>query len=271
MIRLFATDLDGTILTSDHVFQSQDLETLHRLRKAGVVCVVATGRSLNSARQVLDDDFPIDYLVFSSGAGVYDWRGQKLLRSLHLSANQTHKISTVLKAESRSYTLHRPIPDNHCFYYHQGEPGHADFERFVTYHQDYAQPLNGGNVGTEFTQILTFVDHPDEYQALKEQVQGVKMVRATSPMDHTTIWMEFFHKGVSKAEGIRFVCEREGIENDRVAVIGNDYNDLDMLRAFQSRAFVVNNAPTDLKAEFEVVASVTSGGMSEAVLRTVHF
>jgi hypothetical protein len=61
------TDLDGTLLNGDGSLSSVNQQALHHLADQGVLRVAATGRSLYSARKVLDPAFPIDVLIFSSG------------------------------------------------------------------------------------------------------------------------------------------------------------------------------------------------------------
>jgi hydroxymethylpyrimidine pyrophosphatase-like HAD family hydrolase len=67
---LFVTDLDGTLLRSDRTFAPSDVAALRRLGERGVVRVLATGRSLYSFAKVGAAAAPIDYLVFSTGAGM---------------------------------------------------------------------------------------------------------------------------------------------------------------------------------------------------------
>ena len=57
------TDLDGTLLNSNQRLSDINRQTLISLGKAGICRIVATGRSLYSAQRVLDDAFPIDYLL----------------------------------------------------------------------------------------------------------------------------------------------------------------------------------------------------------------
>ena len=71
-IKIVFTDLDGTLLNSDQHPGRRDLEMLHRLGEQGIVRVIVTGRNLFSLSKVLGDDFPVDYVIFSTGAGILD-------------------------------------------------------------------------------------------------------------------------------------------------------------------------------------------------------
>lgn len=266
MKRLFATDLDGTILPHEGSFHKKDLHALQQMGEQGIVRVVATGRSLYYAFQALDADFPIDYLVFSSGAGVFDWRKKKILRTLHLNRSQVSGVQSFLHQKGLGYTLHRYIPDNHCFWYKEGNMVHPDLNRFVRNRIDFATPIERlGDTEDAFCQMLTILDEPREASQFFDQLHGVKVIRATSPIDGKSIWMEIFHQQASKANGIQMVCNLEQVNQEGVWVLGNDYNDLDMLHHFHPRSYVVANAPDQLKQKFQVVPSVNEAGMSNLV------
>ncbi|WP_430813355.1 HAD hydrolase family protein [Carboxylicivirga sp. RSCT41] len=255
MKQLVASDLDGTILARDHDFNAKDLSVFKMLGENGVVRVVATGRTLQSAFRVLPDDFPIDYLVFSSGAGIYCWKTKKLLKTCHLGYKKTKDVVEVFKQFHVEYTLHHPIPENHLFFHPEGNDPHPDFERYLEFNHPHAEVINGSVPELDYTQTLAFIPDIDTYKAIEKQLSGVKVVRATSPIDGVSIWMECFNTEVSKANGILEVCRLEGVDAINVSAIGNDYNDLDMLTTFK-RTFVVGNAPDDLKRRFTILKDV---------------
>jgi len=93
---------------------------------------------------------------------------------------------------------------------------------------------------------------------------GVKVIRATSPMDHESIWMEIYHSDVSKGNAVEFLCHRHHINKDRVMGIGNDYNDTDML-GFVGQPFVVANAPEELKELYRHSLSNNESGFTAAL------
>ena len=78
-MKAIITDLDGTILPQGENISTSTLHTLEQLGAEGIIRIIATGRTLFAARKFLPDNFPIDYLVFSSGAGIMRWRDKKSL------------------------------------------------------------------------------------------------------------------------------------------------------------------------------------------------
>ncbi len=262
MTHLFATDLDGTILASNHLFNPKDVEVLELLGQQNVVRVVATGRSLNSVLNVMPLDFPIDYLVFSSGAGIYCWNKKQLLASTHLGFELTQRVTSVLNQQGIEYTVHASIPNNHLFHFSKPERLHPDFLRYLKLHHAHAKPLGAELAVHNYTQTMAFVDDLHVFTQISKMLPEVKVVRATSPLDGQSIWMECFHPSVSKAQGILWVAELTNVDVDNVVVLGNDYNDLDMLNCFK-QSFVVANAPEELTASYQVVADVYSAPLCD--------
>jgi hydroxymethylpyrimidine pyrophosphatase-like HAD family hydrolase len=77
--------------------------------------------------------------------------------------------------------------------------------------------------------------------------------------------MEVFPNDVSKAYGISWLCSNVvNCDISDVISIGNDFNDLDMLE-LTPNAYVVSNAPNELKQRFKVVLSNEESGFSSAV------
>jgi len=88
---IFVSDLDGTLLRGDRISEG-DLKAFRGLSEQGIMRVIATGRSLYSAKFCLADDFPADYLILSTGNQIVNWPTQKILRSAFLSGQEVRDI-----------------------------------------------------------------------------------------------------------------------------------------------------------------------------------
>ncbi len=121
------SDLDGTLLQPDGSFRVADLAAMELLAAGKIPRVIATGRSLFSARRVLEDTFPIDFLVFSAGAGVLDWAGGELIRRRTIPARLVERAVALLQELRLDFMVHAPIPDNHRFHWVAAGGGKPDF------------------------------------------------------------------------------------------------------------------------------------------------
>lgn len=267
-IRMVVTDLDGTLLNTDHQISETNEQTLHRLGEKKITRVAATGRTLFSSKKVLSDDAPIDYLIFSCGAGILNWKTKELLHSISLSADDVSIITHFLYDNQIDFQILDPAPDSHHFVYYQGNNHNPDFNRRIAHYQEYARSI--AFPPEEFhdaCEILAIVSgEVSIYEMIKNKLAQYKVIRATSPLDGKTLWVEIFQHQVSKGNAAAWLCSKIGCHSDAVLGIGNDYNDIDLLQ-WSGRSIVVANAPEELKNQFEVTDSNINNGVSKAILK----
>ena len=74
MIKAIIIDLDGTTLPRNgHQISEENRVALEGAGQQGVIRILATGRSVFSLINTLPEGLPVDYMVFSSGAGIMHW------------------------------------------------------------------------------------------------------------------------------------------------------------------------------------------------------
>jgi len=329
--KMFVTDLDGTLFTDEKRIHEKDLAALESLAGAGVTRVFATGRSLYSFQKAIQamgfsstcNDMPVDYVIFSTGAGIMECTHGAIIKKESLCAKEVLAISGYFDSMGLDYMIHRPVPDTRYFIYKKGgvskeaggrgaarsnkssgsdkvrvanhlrmdghattrpsspvgvcfDPSHGkegenpDFDARIALYQEFCRPMIKGEVGDfgESTEILAIV--PACYgHELSRQVQqkfkSFSVIKATSPLDGKSIWIEVFPPQVSKSQSVAWLSRQLGVPQKHVFSVGNDYNDLDLLE-WSGRGFVVNNAPEEVKREFETVASNNQCGVAEAIL-----
>ena len=265
---IVVTDLDGTLLQTQKKVSDTDLTTLEMLKTRKIKRVIATGRSLFSAREVLHEDFPIDYLVFSSGAGVIEWPTKRLLNKHALDRREVKTTVDALMDLRMDFMIHRPIPVNHHFVYYSTGMQNPDFFRRCEIYRDFAVMEDFSEYRfSEASQVLAvapFEKGCRDFAHLKNTLQDLTVIRTTSPIDGRSIWIEVFPKEVSKASAAEWIGAREGVNPEKVLAVGNDYNDLDLL-SWAHSGFLVENAPDELKKQYETVSSNNHNGFTEAV------
>lgn len=271
---LFISDLDGTLLRSDASFAQADIDALESLGRHGIKTAVATGRSLYSFINSPGVDLPVDYVIFSTGAGVVTQSDHKLLYQVNLSSEMVAHTLDFLDRSTLDFMLHHPVPENHRYIYRRMNPDNSDFESRLVRYSEFGRPLNSTshNGLGEAAQFLIVVPHNDTHDALSEVkngLPGLSIVRATSPLDHESTWIELFHPDVSKGKTAAWLAVELGVNPADTMAIGNDYNDLDLLD-WAANSFVVENAPDEFKRRFRQVSSNNNGGVAEAVSHWLH-
>ncbi len=269
-LKLVATDLDGTFLKNDKSISKENLDALLSLGEKGILRVVATGRNLQKTQEVIANHVPFDYIVFSSGAGVYDWKNEKLLFYQNLNKLVVQQLSDYLVARDLNFHLFKPVPENFKCWYFRGNIPCSEFERYFDYHQSYSEKLLvNQNIDSEACQFLVvFPNDPDRFHKIKDDIQkhfpDVKVVRTSSPLETDYIWMEIFHHSVSKGNGVRFLCDWLNIGHEYTLGIGNDFNDMDLLE-FTNFSYIVENGPDELKELYLPARSNEDSAFASAV------
>jgi Cof subfamily protein (haloacid dehalogenase superfamily) len=272
ILKLVATDLDGTFLKNDKSISDENLETLYSLGKKGILRVVATGRNLKKTIEVISDDVPFDYIVFSSGAGVYDCIQKKLIYHQNLNQQIVQQIADFLVGLDMNFHLFKPVPENYNCWFHRGSIPCGEFERYFDFHASHAEPMPlDHKLDSDACQFLVvFPDNLVNFNLFKNDLEHrfpeVKVVRTSSPLDTGYIWMEIFHQSVSKGNGVKFVCDALQIDHQHTLGIGNDFNDLDLLE-FTNFSYIVENSPSELKQRFLRAASNEESAFAHAVER----
>jgi Cof subfamily protein (haloacid dehalogenase superfamily) len=267
---LFVCDFDGTLLRADRSLSDADLDVLKRLGELGFIRVIATGRSIYSINTVDIPELPVDFIIFSSGAGIIQHPGGHIIRKVHLESHEVRRAIKILKAHQLDFMVHLPIPDNHAFSYFEATADNADFKRRIALYGQFAKPLAEASAGFgPATQLLAIIPPAENLAVLtiiREQLPDFNVIQTTSPLDAQSTWIEIFPANVSKSLAAAWLNSKLGLTADQTLSIGNDYNDLDLLE-WAGTSFVVQNAPQDLKKRFPVVASHNENGVSEAVER----
>lgn len=268
---LFITDFDGTLAGSDGNLSGEDLRALESLAGMGIKTAIATGRSLYSFDRSPGADLPVDYIIFSSGAGVVDQASRELLYRKNLSTQMVRSAVDFMHEARFDFMVHDPVPDNHQYAYCRLNGRNVDFETRVGNYRELGVPFDlraSGQMG-EAAQLLAVIPPGRAGQAIQMARAGLpelSVIRSTSPLDHQSTWVEVFHPDVSKSRTSGWLASKLGVSARVSMAVGNDYNDLDLLH-WAGSGYVVNNAPEDIKTGFTTVASNDDGGVAEAINR----
>jgi Cof subfamily protein (haloacid dehalogenase superfamily) len=262
--RLVATDLDGTLLTSDGEVSPRTRAALEACWAEGIPVVGVTGRGprlLDSVCTALDGR---GIAVLAQGGYVVDLEQDEVLRTIGLPRAQAaaviEQIETVAgelivavedaaeQAEARG-----PLRVQHGFNWPYPEPAHLLPRNRV---------LPRGAVLKVFLRSST-IDQ-DELLALARQVVTPDVAEVT----HAGLgFIEVLPPGITKATGLAVALDRYGVGLGEVLAFGDMPNDLPMLTAVGAaggRSVAVANAHPAVRSAAQ---QLTSGNDVDGVAR----
>jgi len=250
--KLIATDLDGTLVRSDH-------EVLDRVRAAGIPVVGATGRGPRLAELTRNDIRAADFLVMAGGGRVVDQsdpRGPIVLRDERLPGPALAELLHAIEAEVGPLTVMVEALDE------PNAPLWGDFDVTWPYPDRFEpRPRLDCLTGDVIKAFARAPGHDvDELLAIARRIVPPEQAAITQA---GLGFIEICPPGVDKATGLAVVAEALGVDPAEVLVFGDMPNDLPMFEwAGWARVAVANAHPLVRRAADEVTLRNDDDGVA---------
>ena len=247
-MRLVVFDLDGTLLDPDHRLSPAVHIAMGALSRRFWV-TLATGRSLASAVPFVTALGITVPVILYNGAVVYDFLAGRALYERRLTAGDARAALAAARDFPVDAEVYRDIHDP-TLYVERITPRVVRFQR--------KEGLPARAVGD----LASFLDFPPlkllllgepgvlgELQPeLQRAIPGITVVR--SEVDY----LEVLPRGASKGSALRFLCDRLGISREEVAAVGDQLNDLEMVR-YAGVGVAMAHGPAELRRAADLVIS----------------
>lgn len=261
MIRVVASDLDGTLLRGDLTVSERTRAAIHEARLAGITFVAVTGRPPRSVR-ALNRRLGLEGLaICANGALVYDLDDDTVQDQTPLAAAVALRIVRGLREAAPGVVFAWEDADGFSC-----EPTWGR-DPMTPERVEFGDPLELIHVPL----LKVLARHPDldfdELSGRARRVAGDEAVVTWS----TRQVIEVSAAGVTKAFALERVCERLGVVPAEVVAVGDMPNDLTMLAWAGHSVAVANADPEVLAAAGEVTASNEDDGVAlvlEGLLRS---
>lgn len=248
MIKLVATDLDGTLLNSNMEISDTNLSALKRCVDEGIHIVVATGRSLYSIPEQVRKIEGLKYLICANGAKIHDNSSEELLYAKYIDSDALRRIWHVFEDDSII-----------CEMFWDGKPYvsqslYSEPEAFgiPTWFIDYFRRSR-----TPIDDILAFTaEHISEIENVnflfKEIELKVQLNNYFESMDCFELTSSFPFNleiggvGVNKAAALDFICKDLDITPNEVMSFGDNANDTAMIK-YSGVGVAMDNAVSSVK------------------------
>lgn len=253
MIRLVATDLDGTLLHTDGTVTARTREVLTAVEDLGVHVVFVTGRPIRWMQALWEHVGPHGLAVCSNGGVVYDVPA-RAVRSARVIPPATGLQVAGLLREGIPGTTFAVEKTN----------GFAKEQAFMERH-DLPDDIEVGPLEDVFD------DATVKLLARHEEMEPEAFWQATDKLvGHlvTTTWsslgalVEISGAGVTKASTLALLCEELGVAADEVVAFGDMPNDLAMLEWAGASYAMANAHPSVLDLATRTAPSNEDDGVA---------
>lgn len=259
MIKMVATDIDGTILGESFKFTPAVIQCVKKLTDSGIKVVLVTGR-MHLAAQKLANILGIDTPIVSYQGGMIKEQGEngKLLYQKNLPNDRAREIIQWTKENNVHINLYMDDilyveNDNIAIKRYTGE-------RFIPYKVCNFDELEIKNVN----KILA-IDFNDA-----QRVSGwVETLRQKMPelyvVKSTPYFCEITNNEAKKSCAVEFLSNYWGINKNEILTIGDQNNDIELLKA-GGISVAMGNGTEELKACADYVTdTIDNNGFVKAI------
>lgn len=213
--KLFAFDIDGTLLNSKKEALDSTREALHSLRQQGHLVTVATGRSRHLAQDIIRDLEFTNYVV-CNGAGAF-LDHEQIYKNL-LDKEEITRLTKVMDEKEIDTAF----------------VGLDESRRYSNYDMNKMERVMASFGSTVPDFAPDYHEEEDVYQCLTYFSKDLEQqVSRKFPEFRFIRWhedcMDVLPKNGSKAATLSFMAQRLGIDQEDVIAFGDGENDIEML------------------------------------------
>ncbi len=240
MIKLFVSDLDGTLLNHNKRVNDRELEALRFLKQNNISLALASGRMLSEMTKITGEIHHESWYISQNGAFIHT-ANETLLKS--------HFFRSELVAQVYQYTATNDLVKVICsgntnFISHRNKASdHIQSRMFEPFQilENVKQTL------LHFLPVckLSYFGEMQELLAVKQSLEqqfGNQLTQFISDID----CLDIMPKGISKGSALLFLFEHLGLCPREVACIGDSFNDISMFEVIP-HSYAMNHAHSDVK------------------------
>ena len=261
MIKMIATDIDGTILNWDFKFSPEVISCIKQLDEKGIRVFLVTGR-MHIAALKIAQQLNLKTPIVSYQGGLIKEQSGKTLYKKTLDITRAKEVIKWAKENNVHINLYMDDVlyvenDNIAIKRYTGE-------RFIPYKVCSFDDLEIKNVNkilaidfVDIERVTGWVDY------LKERMPELYIVKSTP------YFCEISNSEAKKSCAVEFLANHYGIKKEEILCIGDQNNDIELLKA-GGIAVAMGNATEELKqfANF-VTDTIDNDGFVKAIEKFV--
>jgi Cof subfamily protein (haloacid dehalogenase superfamily) len=223
--RLLVCDLDGTLLDRPPDLDPALVAGLRRAMERGLIVSIATGRMPPGVDRYRDELGVTAPMIFYNGALVRDHEAGRDLMALTLPRGILWQ----------AYDVFAHAPVDPLFYRDDRLYCLAESFPVRAYSEQQAVPLEVIDAPGDFLRLGGFVKslligHPQSLPTVRVDVEAVVGDAARLVMTRRD-YLEMIPTAASKGAALRFLASHLGVDLEQTVAVGDQENDLEMIRA----------------------------------------
>ncbi len=246
MIKLIATDMDGTFLDSHKQFDKEFIDLFYQMKEKNIKFVAASG---NQYYRLYQRFLPLsEYMYFVAENGSYIAEGTHELYCNIISKENVEKIKNILCQQDRIFMIL-------C-----GRKGAYILKEDYEYRNEVKKYYCAYSFIDSFDDIeddimkIAIYDKQHHIQVVLDDVES-QLPKDVKVVTSGNEWMDIQNNDIHKGIGLAFLQELYHIHPEECMAFGDQMNDYEMLQQVKY-GYAMSNAVEPVKAiAYEVIGS----------------
>lgn len=285
MIKLVASDLDGTIIGRDNTIFENNLKAINDMNNKNIDFVICTGKTYPIIKGMCSK-FNASYGIFGNGNQIINLRtGEEIYKKL-LTDSEINSCIDIARAHNlhiHIYTDNEIISEKELKYmdlrnYKLQQDKHFETSLDISVVDDIKQYLVFNKVNVCKLIISSDSDLSDiKNEILEKEDISITTIKKYNQYKDNVIDKEYEYlditpKNINKDTALKILSNHLNVNNNEIMAIGDNLNDLDMVKN-SGLGVAVANAYDELKevAKYTTDNTVEAGGFAEAVYKFIEF
>lgn len=267
-IKLIASDLDGTLMASDHLTVTERTYTaLKKAHDKGIKIALATGRPMALIDSVLKQVPFVDYVIYSNGACVYDMNSGKIIFSDMIDEKTSLELVNIFLDKPVFFEVY--IKSRSCY-----QNGVEKYFKNISFPDKFVDEVAKSmdrydslidyikKTGNGIEKITLYGVIGETFEEYKNILKSFDLAVASSFAGT----VEATSKTADKGNALSKLCAQNNITADNVMSFGDAGNDCSML-TFATHSFAMENASDECKS---VAKGITKSNAEDGVAYMVE-
>lgn len=239
---LITIDIDGTLKRSDDTISERSKKVIQELINQGHVIAICSGRPRYFSSMIAKDALASSYLISSNGTEIYDSIKHKLIFSEYIPKD----ICKIIYNETKELNIRTLFTCENTEYATKFIRNNSQ----VLLTEDNLDELFNQNI----KQIMVIDENMDAVREYKDRISNIKEIYVVDKFGENDEYMSFsvISFNASKGNALKVLAEYLNIPMENTIAIGNDNNDISMIKV-ANVGVAVDNASDDLKKCADVI------------------
>lgn len=245
MVKLIATDMDGTLLNDNGKINEKIFDLIHNFNEKDIKFAAASGRFYSQLSKNFEKvNTDIIFIAHNGALVKYNNKG-KTLYSNSIDKKEIESVINLNPALGEELFL---AGENEAYIVNPSEDMLNKFTDFgvpaviLKTYSEVKNPIY------KITYYMANGVNPSIVNYIKENLND-KLEFVVSGDK----WIDIMNKGISKGNAIKILQEKFKIDHKNTMVFGDYYNDLTMFKAAH-HSYAMGNAPEDVKKHANFIA-----------------